>query len=74
MVTWMGKAVTWMGKAIVHIHKAGTGNIDAGVCSRTKFAGRETGRARQYPSLLPTTDVGEAHPEHDGPTNGTRVP
>ena len=26
------------------------------------------------PHLLPKVPVGEAHPEHDGPAHGTRVP
>ena len=31
-------------------------------------------RARHPPPLLPIVAVGEAHPEHDGPAHGTRVP
>ena len=31
-------------------------------------------RARHHPPLLPIVAVGEAHPEHDGPAHGTRVP
>ena len=61
------------------IHNEATGNVTAGVCSCPKVAARETVvvRARQHRSRrlpLDVVAVGEAHPEHDGPAHGTRVP
>ena len=63
-------------KAVVHIRKEATGNIAASVCSCAKVAARETGRSCSTtpPPLLPMVAVGEAHPEHDGPAHGIRVP
>ena len=62
-------------EAVVHIHKK-LQETSLQACAAVRRLPREklVVRARHHPPLLPIVAVGEAHPEHDGPAHGTRVP